>query len=272
MVGVSVKANRRRRAANRKPLSKASSRWYGISAVVLFLVLWQLVGRLHLVNPLFLSSPTQIVAKFVQLLNDGTLGQDALVSGEEFIIGYLLAVVVGIPLGIAVGWYPKVSATLQPFIAGLYSTPKVALLPLMIIFLGIGILSKVAIVFLQAVFQIIINTETGVRSADESLLTAARSFGATDGQIFRTIALPSSVPYLLAGLRLAVGTGLIGVFVGELFGSTAGLGYLINNAGSSFDTSGVFVGTLIFTLAGIISTGALRWLEHRFDSWRPQRA
>jgi ABC-type nitrate/sulfonate/bicarbonate transport system permease component len=232
-------------------------------------------GRVALaqwVNPLFLSSPLAIVQDFIKLAGNGTLAHDAAVSGEEFVLGYLLAVGVGIPLGIAIGWYPKVSATLQPFVSGLYSTPKVALLPLMIIFLGIGLVSKVAIVFLQAVFQIIINTEAGVRSADESLLTAARSFGATDSQIFWTITLPSSVPFLLAGLRLAVGVGLIGVFVGELYGSTSGIGYLIVNAGSSFDTATVFVGTLIMTAFGIVATSLLRALENRFESWRPQRA
>jgi ABC-type nitrate/sulfonate/bicarbonate transport system permease component len=153
----------------KRTLRRHPNRVYRITTVVTLLVLWQWVGLAHWVNPLFLSSPRATVEDFFKLAANGSLGHDAVRSGEEFVLGCLLAVVVSMPLGTAVGWYPKVSAMLQPFVSGLYSSPKVALLPLKIIFLGIGVVSKVVIVFLQAVFQIILNTAAGVRSAADSL-------------------------------------------------------------------------------------------------------
>jgi ABC-type nitrate/sulfonate/bicarbonate transport system permease component len=259
-------------AGERRGLSAANrDRLVGAVAVLIFLVFWEMVVRLGWVNPLFSSSPSRIVKTFVQMLHEGSLGTDLRVSGAEFLVGYFLAVAVGIPLGIAIGWYRGVAAALQPFVSALYATPRVALLPLMIIWLGIGIWSKVAVVFLGGVFQIIINMVAGMRSLDASLLKAAHSFGANDRQIFTTIALPGSVPFLLAGLRLAVGQGLIGVVVGELYAATAGIGYEIAVAGETFQTDRVFVGVIILALAAIIVMWLLQRVEDRFEAWRPQR-
>ncbi len=255
---------RRLRAASRARLISTVS-------VVVFMILWEGVVRLSLVNPLFTSSPTRIVATFTQMLHEGSLGKDIRVSGTEFLLGYALAVVVGILVGVGMGWYADVAAVLQPFVSALYSTPRVALIPLLIIWLGIGIWSKVAVVFLVAVFQILISTEAGVRAADESLIRTAHSFGARDRQIFTTIVLPGAVPFLIAGLRLGLGQALIGIVVGELYAATAGIGYEIAVAGETFQTDRVFVGIVILATAAILLMWALRRLEVRFDSWRPQR-
>ncbi len=259
------------RARGRRLSPAARARLLGSIAVVLFVAAWEAVMRLGMVNPLFTSAPSRIVATFIQLTHEGTLGNDIRVSGTEFLVGYSLAVVVGILIGVGMGWYRDVSAVLQPFVSALYSTPRIALLPLLIIWLGIGVWSKVAVVFLVAVFQILISTEAGVRAADESLVRTARSFGATDRQIFTTIVLPGAVPFLVAGLRLGLGQALIGIVVGELYAATAGIGYEIAVAGETFQTDRVFVGIVILASASIILMWCLRRLEMKFESWRPQR-
>jgi len=258
-----------RRRKRRSPVVRA--RVIGTVAVVLFMVSWEGVVRLGGVNPLFTSSPTRIVSTFIQMTHEGTLAKDIRVSSTEFLIGYSMAIVVGIVVGVAMGWYADVSAALQPFVSALYSTPRIALVPLFIIWLGIGIWSKVAVVFLVAVFQILISTEAGVRAADESLIRTARSFGAGDRQIFTTIVLPGSVPFLIAGLRLGLGQALVGIVVGELYAATAGIGYEIAVAGETFQTDRVFVGIVILATAAITLMWALRQVESKFESWKPQR-
>jgi NitT/TauT family transport system permease protein len=192
------------------------------------------------------------------------------VSGIEFGWGYALSVIVALPFGIAVGWYRKMSYIFDPFINAMNSTPRVALLPLVIIWLGIGILSKVGIIFLGAVFPILINARDGVKTTPYNLLNAARSFGASEWQIFRNVVLPSTVPFILTGLRLGVGRALIGVMVGELYAATAGIGFMITVAGATFQTDKVFVGVLIFAISGMISMELLTKLERRFSKWRPK--
>jgi ABC-type nitrate/sulfonate/bicarbonate transport system permease component len=258
-----------RRRKRRSPAVRA--RVIGTVAVVLFMISWEGVVRLGGVNPLFTSSPTRIVATFIQMSHEGTLAKDIRVSSTEFLIGYSMAIVVGILVGVAMGWYADVSSALQPFVSALYSTPRIALVPLFIIWLGIGIWSKVAVVFLVAVFQILISTEAGVRAADESLIRTARSFGAGDRQIFTTIVLPGSVPFLIAGLRLGLGQALVGIVVGELYAATAGIGYEIAVAGETFQTDRVFVGIVILASAAITLMWALRQVESKFESWKPQR-
>ena len=181
-----------------------------------------------------------------------------------------MAVAVAIPFGIMVGWYKRMSYIFDPFINAMNATPRVALLPLVIIWLGIGILSKVGIIFLGAVFSILINTRDGVKTTPVNLLNAARSFGASEWMVFKTVVVPSTVPFILTGLRLAVGRALVGVLVGELYAATAGIGFMITVAGATFQTDKVFVGVLIFALSGMIGMELLTKLERRFDKWRPQ--
>lgn len=243
----------------------------GTSAVVVFLTIWELVGGVfQLVNPMFMSSPSLIFKAAVQLFGSGEIYNDLRVSGIEFFWGYFLSVVVAIPFGIMVGWYRRMSFIFDPFINAMNATPRVALLPLVIIWLGIGILSKVGIIFLGAVFPILINTRDGVKTTPYNLLTAARSFGASEWQIFKSVVLPSTIPFILTGLRLGVGRALIGVMVGELYAATAGIGFMITVAGATFQTDKVFVGVLIFALSGMISMELLTKLESRFDKWRPK--
>ena len=167
----------------------------GTAAVIIFLTVWELVGNvLGLINPMFMSAPSLIWKAAVQLFASGEIWNDLYVSGVEFGWGYFLSVIVGVPFGIATGWYKKMSYIFDPFINAMNATPRVALLPLVIIWLGIGILSKVGIIFLGAVFPILINSRDGVKTTPYNLLTAARSFGASEWQIFRSVVLPSTLP------------------------------------------------------------------------------
>ncbi|MBI4523735.1 MAG: ABC transporter permease [Deltaproteobacteria bacterium] len=243
----------------------------GTSSVALFLIVWELMGNtLQLINPMFMSAPSLVWKAAVQLFGSGEIWNDLRVSGIEFAWGYVLSVIVAVPFGIMVGWYKRMSYIFDPFINAMNATPRVALLPLVIIWLGIGILSKVGIIFLGAVFPILINTRDGVKTTPYNLLTAAKSFGASEWQIFKSVVLPSTVPFILTGLRLGVGRALIGVMVGELYAATAGIGFMITVAGATFQTDKVFVGVLIFAITGMISMELLTKLESRFDKWRPK--
>jgi NitT/TauT family transport system permease protein len=218
---------------------------------------------------MFMSAPSLIVAAAYEMFRTGEIYNDLYVSGVEFIGGYLLAAAVAIPFGLMVGWYKRASYVFDPFINAMNATPRVALLPLVIIWLGIGIMSKVGIIFLGAVFSILINTRDGVKTTPLNLLTAARSFGASEWMVFKTVVFPSTIPFILTGLRLAVGRALVGVLVGELYAATAGIGFMITVAGATFQTDKVFVGVLIFALSGMVGMELLSKLERRFDKWRP---
>jgi len=243
----------------------------GTVSVALFLLLWELVGNtFQWINPMFMSAPSLIWKAAVQMFGSGEIWNDLSVSGTELAGGYLLAVFFAIPFGIMTGWYKRVSAIFDPFINAMNATPRVALLPLVIIWLGIGILSKVGIIFLGAVFPMLINTRDGVKTTPQNLLNAARSFGASEWMVFKTVVLPSTVPFILTGLRLGVGRGIVGVMVGELYAATAGIGFMITVAGATFQTDKVFVGVLIFALSGMVLVELLTRVEKRFDKWRPK--
>jgi NitT/TauT family transport system permease protein len=240
-------------------------------AIGIFLIVWELVGNIfQWINPMFMSSPSLISKAAFEMFRSGEIYNDLYVSGIEFLGGYFLAAAVAIPFGIIVGWYKRASYIFDPFINAMNATPRVALLPLVIIWLGIGILSKVGIIFLGAVFSILINTRDGVKTTPVNLLNAARSFGASEWMVFKAVVFPSTIPFILTGLRLAVGRALVGVLVGELYAATAGIGFMITVAGATFQTDKVFVGVLIFALSGMIGMELLTKIERRFDKWRPQ--
>jgi NitT/TauT family transport system permease protein len=242
----------------------------GLTAVSAFLILWHAVAASRILPPIFLPGPLDVAEAGVELFSSPTIGNDLLVSGREFTIGYLLAAATAIPLGLLMGWYPGLRHSLDPFINFAYATPRVVLIPLFIIWFGIGEMSKVALVFLGAFFSIVISTTAGVRSLDPNLLKVARSFNATSPQIFRTIALPGSVPFILTGLRLGTGHALIAVVVGELLAAQAGIGLRIAIAGATFQTAKVFAGVFVVASTGVLVTSILSRIEARFDEWRPR--
>jgi len=242
----------------------------GLSVVIL-LGGWQAAFNAGLISPLFFSSPEAVVKQFRYTLVEGTLLADMKYSGTNFAIGFGLAAVTGIVMGVLIGWYRRLRLFFDPFLNALYATPRVAMVPLIIIWFGIGIWSKVFIVFLAAVFPILINTVGGVRALDRDLLRAAKAFCASDWQIFKTLAIPGSVPFILTGIRQGVAMGLIGVVVGEMVGSSQGVGFMVAYGGQTFNTDTLFVGMIVIAFSGILLTWVAERLERRFSRWRPER-
>ncbi len=242
----------------------------GAAGIVGLLLAWELVARLGLVDPIFLSSPSAVLRAGARLFAEGDIWADLRVSGTEFLLGYALAALVGIPLGLATGWWRRLSFVFGPFIDTLNAVPRLTLLPLLIIWFGIGIWSKVVVVFLGAVIPILISTHSGVQTNETRFLKVARSFGASEIKILSSIILPGTVPFIFTGLKYGVGRALLGVVVGELYAATAGVGYMIGAAGNTFQTDVVFFGILTFTLAGLATVAVLDLLERRFEQWRPK--
>jgi ABC-type nitrate/sulfonate/bicarbonate transport system permease component len=236
-------------------------------AAVAFLAVWEWSVRAGMVDPLFLSSPSAVAVRLAEVFLDGTIWPHLAASGSVAFWGFALSCLVGVPIGILMGRSVLVRDTLEPFIMAQASIPTVALLPLFIIWLGIGLQAKIALVFVGAVFGIVVSTEAGVSNIDKRLIETARSFTATEWEILCKIVLPAALPYIIAGMRLAIARVLIMVVVAELYASTAGVGYLIFQAGASYDTSMIFVGVVILAAAGVALNAFLRAVERRVAPW-----
>jgi ABC-type nitrate/sulfonate/bicarbonate transport system permease component len=239
-------------------------------SLLLFLGAWEWASASRVIPVLFLSSPSRIYAAGVRLLADGALLRHVQTSAVEFALGYSLGVVAGVALGVLTGWYRRLRYALDPFVTFFYVVPSVSFLPLVLIWFGIGLESKVVLVFMNVVFVMLIATLGGIRSLDEQLVRCARSYGASEWQVFATIALPASVPHMITGLKLAAGPGLVAVVVAELIGASSGIGYLISSSATSFLTDRVYLGILVLGLAGMALLSGLGMLERRFDAWRPE--
>jgi ABC-type nitrate/sulfonate/bicarbonate transport system permease component len=254
--------------------ARRNQKWEGlvlsVGTFIVVTAIWELAWQVKLISPLFFSGPSAIVVKFVELLANGKLLSNVAYSGTNYLIGLALAVVCGVPIGVALGWYRRIQLAFNPLITALYATPRIALYPLIIIWFGIGSGSKVFIVFISAVLPIIVNTIAGVRNIDPDLLRAARAYCATDRQIFTTVALPYSVPFVLTGVRQAVAHGLIGVIIAEITAGSEGVGYMIAYAGQMFATDELMVGVIVTALAGVLITSIADRLQRHFQRWRPE--
>jgi NitT/TauT family transport system permease protein len=239
----------------------------GFLSVLGGLLLWELVSRFLVANTLFLAAPSQIFTAIAALARTGELWRHMSVSAIEFALGYVIASVLGVIVGLAMAESPTMKRALQPWISGLYATPTIALAPLFILWLGIGIWSKVLVVIFLVLFPVTINTEAGLRTTSERLIEMLRSFGASPRQIFFKVSLPSALPFILAGLKLGIGRGLIGVVVAELFGSRAGLGRLIAQSADAFNMPELFAGVIVLAVAGIALTAGFGWIEKLIVPW-----
>jgi len=264
-------------AAERDPRRSALAALYleherlaiGGGTLLAFLLAWEAFGRSGLIDPLFISSPIRVAQAGWELMRDRDFWNDLGVSGREFLLGYGAAVAVAIPLGLAIGLSRRLQYMLSPFVDTLNAVPRVTLLPLIIIWFGIGIWSKVVVVFLGAVIPILINTQSGVKVSEARFIRVARSFSASRLKIFSSIILPGTVPFIFTGLKYGAGRALLGVVVGELYASTSGLGHMIADAGNTFQTDVVFFGVLIFMATGLVVVALLDQFERRFEKWRP---
>ena len=240
----------------------------GLLGVMLIAVGWELICYFRLVHPFFISSPTAIAVQFKKALTTGVWFEDLAITMGEFLIGFALSVIVGIPIGFLRGWYKYVEYFIDPYVWLLYATPLIALYPLFIVILGLGSPVVITLAFLLAVIPIYTNTYTGVKTINPLLISIAKSFGASDRKIFFKIALPSSVPLIIAGLRLAVGRALLGVVIGELFGANFGVGFRLGYTAARMEIDAYFVALLTIAMIGVILSQFLLRLERLFAEWR----
>jgi ABC-type nitrate/sulfonate/bicarbonate transport system permease component len=218
----------------------------GVISVIL--IIWQLVDAFLIHNPLVLVGPSRIAEAFFRLLARGEIARNVYATFVEFILGYAVGAVVGIALGVLIALKRTAKDILSPWVTISYNAPVILLAPLFITALGVGIASKIAIVFISAVFPVLFNTYTGITTVDARLVEAVRAFGGTPKQIFFKVTLPSSIPLIMTGLRLSVGRAIVGAIVSEFFGSRAGIGYLITAASEAFRTAEAFVGVVLLAI------------------------
>ena len=246
---------------------------YGTGSIVVLLLVWQFLPYffpLKAGTRLFFAVPSQIVGTLWNMIVTGSLWAPLGVSATAFAIGLAMAIVVGLPVGILLGRSNTLNAMFDPFVTAFNATPRLVFLPLLMLWFGIGLWSKVAVVFLGALFPLLINTYEGVRNSDKLLINVVRSFGAGEWDIARLVVVPNALPFIIVGLRLAIGRAVLGVVVSEFFGSQEGLGVVMVRAASGFKVDVVFAGLIVFAGLSLLMTGLVKLLEDRMSRWRPQ--
>ncbi|MFN8723499.1 MAG: ABC transporter permease [Rhodospirillales bacterium] len=264
--------------AGPRPAPPPRARWphpsrsatISIASVAVFFLLWQIAPELGLVNGRFTSQPTLVLKAALEVAVADDFLRHARVSLTAFAVGYGLAMLVSIPLGIVLGTSRIARHMLEPPLMALYIAPTLILLPVMIVWLGIGIASKIAVAFLGAVFPIIVNTMAGMREADHKLVRMARSFGASRFDVFTRILVPGALPSIVVGLRLAIGRAVLGVIVGELYVSQAGLGFQLTTYGAAMRIDRLLVYAIAVSIFGYTMTALVRAIEARLQRWRPE--
>lgn len=233
--------------------------------LIVLLIVWQLLGPL--VNPIFFSYPSKIAVAFWELAATGELLKYTIQSLEILAYGLGCAIIVGIPMAVIMARVRPVDWALDLPINALYATPMVALVPMLVLWFGIGFQAKVIVVFLFSVFPILINTYQGVREVDRSIVDVARSFRSSEWRMWQDVLLPWAVPYMAAGVRLAIGRGLVGMIIAEFYTSISGLGYMITRYTHVFEMDKTFVPVILLMFLGVSLTGMLKWLERKLAPW-----
>ena len=238
---------------------------YRYGFTLLILIVWEIVGPF--ISPIFFSYPSKIAVAFYELTVSGDLPYYLGQSLQVMVLGLACAVLVGIPLGVAMARLQRLDWALDLPINALYSTPMVALVPILVLWFGIYLKAKVIVVFLFAVFPILINTYQGVRECDKNMLEVARSFRSTEAGMWRDVLLPFALPYIAAGVRLAIGRGLVGMVIAEFYTTISGLGFMITRYANMFEMDKTLVPVIVLMALGISLTTALKYLERRVAPW-----
>jgi ABC-type nitrate/sulfonate/bicarbonate transport system permease component len=236
------------------------------ASVVVFFVIWEYYGRR--MDPIFMAPPSAIFDAALQLIHSGALRKALVQTLWPFSVGMALTVIVGTLLGIVIAQWRILEYILDPFINALYAIPRIALVPLIILWAGLEFTGKVTILVSVAIFPITVNTYAGIRDVRGSMLEIGRAYGATEWQIFSKIVMPAAVPFIMAGIRLAVGLAIIGIIVAEFFTAISGLGGMIVEYANVFATAKLFVPIIVIALVGVVLTELVMWLERRMSRWR----
>ena len=251
-------------------LNKVPSWVITVGTIVLAVLLWQYFGRN--VNPIFGSYPTAIAAAGWEMLISGELGAALLESIKPFVVGFGLSMVVGVPLGLLLGRFRVVEAAFGIFITGGYAMPLVALVPLLVLWLGLGFWVKAAVIFLMCIFPIAINTWLGVKVVPKTLIEVGHAFVAPNSVILRRIVLPATLPYIIAGVKLSVGRGVVAMVIAEFFTAISGLGGIIINSANNFDTARMFVPIIVLMVLATLLNALVGWVERRVAPWQAEIA
>jgi NitT/TauT family transport system permease protein len=235
-------------------------------AFVVFLAAWEVAGRAA--NPILFAPPSRVADAFVELTVSGRLPQALLVTLQSLAVGFLLALVTGLAVGVLLGLHPTLARVVEPYIDAIYATPRVVMIPLVILWFGVGFWGRLFIIWIGGVVPIILNTAIGVRNARQDLIEVARSFEATDRQLIRHVILPGAVPYVIGGLRIAAGRLLLGVVIAEIFLDLTGVVGIIQTESAYFRTDNMLVGVLVFAVLGVAMIGSFGLLEKRFSAWK----
>lgn len=240
----------------------------GLLAVAIFLAAWQAVFLVVPFNKLFVSKPNLIWDALLELVASGDLLRDLAISAVPFAYGFSAAVVVGVTLGVVMGRRERVAYALDPIMTIFYASPLVALAPLVIVFFGVGVSGKAIIIFVLSVFPFIFNAQAGVHAIDPLLINVVRSMGGTERDLYLKVLVPGVLPYIVAGARIAVGRGLIGILVGEFFAASEGIGYAIARFGDLFALDKMFACILVIMVIAVVLTEGIRWAERAAFPWR----
>jgi len=247
------------------------SNWLGLVGILAFFGAWEIATRTEILNPFYFPPFSKIIAKGVELFANGTIWEHMWFSLTNFSVGFAIAVILGVIAGVPMGWYKGISRAFDPLLSGIYATPLIALLPLIIMLFGLGPLSKIIMTILAAVFPVMINTMTGIANTDHRLITMSRAFGAKDSTIFLKVSIPGSLPYIVAGMRVALGRALVYIVVAEQYGAAMGLGYLSSVAAQRFQMAAMFVPIVIISCLGAGLNEFLKAVERRLEKWKPQK-
>ena len=250
----------------RRPMSSARRWTLRIASVAAILIAWQVYGGS--INPILLSDPSAVAVAFVDMVRDGSLGHALASSLQVLGLGFLFGAVAGVLIGLAAGRSETVAALIDLPVNALYAVPAVALVPVIVLWFGFAVTTKTVVVFLFVVFPVLINTTRGVREVDPELVEVARSFCSSERRMWFDLILPSALPFIVTGLRLAIGRALIGVIVAEYYTSLSGLGDLITTNASNFQTARMFVPIVVIALLGVIFTALLELAERSLVQWR----
>jgi NitT/TauT family transport system permease protein len=235
-------------------------------SVAVFFVIWEYYGRR--MDPIFMAPPSAIFNATIELIKSGALAKALVQTLWPFAVGMVLTVVVGTLLGVLMAQWRILEYILDPFINALYAIPRIALVPLIILWAGLEFTGKVTILVSVAIFPITVNTYAGIRDVRGSMLEIGRAYGATEWQIFSKIIMPAAIPFIMAGIRLAVGLAIIGIIVAEFFTAISGLGGMIVEYANVFATAKLFVPIIVIALVGVVLTELVMWLERRLSQWR----
>jgi NitT/TauT family transport system permease protein len=240
----------------------------GALTIIVVLSGWQLAADLNWVKATFVSSPSRIWVSFLNYYSKGGGWEDLAATSQEATYGFLISLGLGIPLGIFMGWYRRFDALLNPIVVFLNTSPRIAIAPLFVIWFGLGTASKIWVVVLSAIVPIIIGARAGVITIEPALLAMSRSYGSSDLRLLRTVVLPGTVPAISSGIRVGIGSALLGVVLAEYIASTKGLGFVVVTSAANFNTDRLFVAVLVISVLGMLATALLTRVERYFDRWR----